>query len=273
MHAPVEHLFYRFYKSYVTFRNSQIMLPLTLYGSYTCEDTALVCDRLRALGVPFLRYYREDEPRVNDLIARWNKGNLVTPTLVFGDEAIILAEPTLEELESALRAAGYAFQPPRAVEIRNERRNQRAPNFTLTATNGKQVTLYRLPGRKRGVIFFAHPPDERICQGYMRQLTRLRAAFDEYHALPLLVVPAALEDAQRWAHEFARGYPALADSAGRVKQQYANYLNVDAGMVFLVILDSYSAVRAISFAPESGGLIAPYEIAAWLRLLDCECDE
>lgn len=249
------------------------MLKVHVYGSGTCEDTALVRDRLRALGVAFEDHNREDDPRVDTVLEKWNNGNRVTPTLVFGDGDIVISEPTLEELEANLRAAGYAFEAPRAVEIRDARKNQRMPNFTLRATDGAEVTLYKLRGRKRPVLFFAHAATERVCQGYARQLTNQRALFDEYNAQPLLILPDDLETARAWAHEFARGYPALSDAGARVKGQYAKLLDVPADHVLLLILDSFCAPRAVSFGKDAGALIAPSEITSWLRLLDYECDE
>ncbi|HZQ11106.1 MAG TPA: redoxin domain-containing protein [Anaerolineae bacterium] len=250
------------------------MLPLTMYSSETCEDTALVRDRLRALGISFDEHTRQNDARVDEILAKWNHNQLVTPTLVFGDDQMAIAEPTLKELEETLREAGYEFQAPRALEIRDERKNQRLPNFTLPATNGADVTLYQLRG-KRAVLFFAHTASERICQGYARQLTMSnhRALFEEYNALPLLILPTELETARSWAHAFAHEYPALADVDGRAKQRISKVLGVDASNVLLVILDAYCAPRAYSSATDAGGLIAPSEIMEWLRLIDCECDE
>ncbi len=248
-------------------------MELNVYGSATCEDTALVRDRLRALGLDYRYHERQDEARVDEVLKKWNHGAIVTPTVVFGAEAYAIAEPTLEELETHLRDAGFKFQAPRAIQIRDERKNRRLPNFTLPATQGEDVTLYNLRGRKRAVLFFAHPAAERVCQGYARQLTNQRAAFDEYNALPLLILPDALPTATEWAREFARGYAALSDAEGRVKQKYAAALDVPSADVLLVILDSYCAPRAYAFGGDAGELVAPSEIMEWLKLLDCECDE
>ncbi len=247
-------------------------MELDVYGSATCEDTALVRDRLRALQIAYRYHERQLDARVDEVLKKWNRGNIVTPTLVF-DGAHAIAEPTLEELETRLRDAGFQFQAPRAVQIRDARKNQRLPNFTLPATNGENVTLYNLRGRKRAVLFFAHAAAERVCQGYARQLTNQRALFDEYNALPLLILPNALPPAAEWAHEFARGYPALSDADGRVKQKYAAALDAPPTDVLLAILDSYCAPRAYSCGGDAGELIAPSEIMEWLKLLDCECDE
>lgn len=248
-------------------------LPVQVYGSATCEDTALARDRLDALKVPYVYHSKEDDPRVNELLVKWNKGQAVTPTIVLGDDAAMVAEPSIEELEGVLTQAGYALQPPQAVEILDNRKNQRMPNFTLPAANGENVTLFQLPGRKRPVLFFAHAADERVCQGYARQLTQLRALYEEYNALPLLILPDDVARLAAWAHEFANGYPVLADVGGQVKQKYASALSADPNKVLLVILDAYCAPRAYASAADAGGLIAPSEIVNWLRLMDCECDE
>lgn len=249
---------------------------ITVYGSLTCEDTALVRDRLRALGIPFADHNREDDPRINDMLARWNHGNLVTPTLVFGEQPSadqIVSEPTLEQLEERLRAAGYTFQSPRAFEIRDERKYRRAPDFTLPASDGRTVSIYKLPGHKRAVIFFAHAHDCRVCQGYARQFTQPRAVYDELNAMPLIILPDDLDIARPWAHEFARGYPVLVDVGRHVRNRYLGYFDSNHTNVLLAILDTYAAPRAISVAADAGRLIAPSEVAAWLRLLDCQCDE
>lgn len=248
-------------------------LSITIYGSVTCEDTALVTARLRALKIPFALYQREEDARVNAILEKYNNGNRITPTLVFGDDQFVFAEPSLQELETRLRDAGYRFDAPRADEIRGELKNQRLPNFTLPSSHGDAVTLYKLHGRKRAVLFFVDDVNDRTSQGYARQLTNQRELFQEYNALPLPIARADLQTTKEWADEFARGYAALSDADGGIKQKYAALLGVNAQDALLVILDSFCAPRALSHAADAGGLIAPSEITSWLRLFDCECDE
>jgi len=89
----------------------------------------------------------------------------------------------------------------------------------------------------------------------------------------LPVLAADEEPTKQWAHEFARGYAALSDANGTVKQKYAALLGVNPTGALLVILDSYLAPRAFSCADDAGGLVAPDEVTGWLRLMDTECDE
>jgi peroxiredoxin len=249
------------------------MMKLSVYGSTTCEDTALVRARLRALNIPFASFDREEDARVDAVLEKWNHGNRITPTLIFGADEIVIAEPSIEMLEDTLRRAGYAFETPRAVSVGGERKNQRMRNFTLPASDGATVTLYKLGRGRRAVVLFVDDVNDRASQGYARQVTQPRADLEYYNAVPLFVVHADLETTTRWAHEFARGYAALSDADGRVHPQFAADLGVNVSDALLVILDAYCAPRAFSFAPNAGGLIAPNEILEWLRLLDCECDE
>ncbi len=253
------------------------MLPLIIYGGQTCEDTALVRAHLWALGIPFTERDVEDAPEARAVIERWNNGQVVTPTLIFGNDQIVMSEPALEQLDEALHQAGYEFKLPRAVEF-PELALLPAPDFTLQASDGGEVQLSRLRGRNKAVLFFAHAADCRVCQGYARQLTNHPGEFAEYESALFLIVPGNVEIASVWADAFARGYAALADEGGEVKQKYAEYFHAsvpsaDAHGVFVLILDQYTAPRAGSFAADAGGLITPREILDWLHLLDSECAE
>jgi peroxiredoxin Q/BCP len=248
-------------------------LPLVIYGSTACEDTAIVTARLRAVSIPFTMRYVEEDAQVNSILEKYNNGSRVTPTLVFGDDNIVVAEPSLEQLEMLLGKAGYNFCTPGGTEIRGEMKHRRMPNFTLPSSSGTDLTLYKLPRRKRAVLLFVPDSKDRVGQGYVRQLTNERALFDEYNALPIPILAADMETTREWAREFARGYAALSDKNGDTKTKYAGALDLQRVEVLLVILDAFCVPRVISHADDAGGLIAPGEVTSWLRLLDYECDE
>jgi peroxiredoxin len=248
-------------------------LPLTVYGSTTCEDTALVAARLRALNIPFALHYAQEDANVNPILEKYNAGMRVTPTLVFGNDDFVLSEPTLEQLEARLGEAGYIFSPPQGIEVRGAQRHARVPNFTLPSTDGSQVTLYKLPRRKRAVLYFVRDTADRAAQGYARQLTNQRELFDDYNALPLPILGADMAAAEAWAHEFARGYPALADPTETVRTKYDALFGLNNPNALLLILDAFCEPRVISCGVDAGELIAPGEVTSWLRLLDHECDE
>ena len=82
-------------------------LPIVMYASPTCEDSELARDRLHALGIPFTEINVDEDEEAARYVERVNNGFRSTPTIIFGDEAFILVEPTVEELDRALRRAGY----------------------------------------------------------------------------------------------------------------------------------------------------------------------
>ncbi len=250
---------------------------IRVYGSHTCEDTALVRDRLLALNVPFTEHDKEDSPRIQELLEEHGRGSLRTPTIVIGDDHDALVEPSLEELEESLTGAGHVLVPPKAVQFEKPLANRPAPNFSLATSKGGRLELGQLRGRKRSVLFFAHDHACRVCQGYAKQLAARQAQYAEYDARLLNVLQDDEERAAQWAEEFAHGSDVLADGEGSVKQLYAAYfadaLRTRPDGAFVLILDLFTAPRAGSFAGDAGGLVSPKEIASWLQLLDFECDE
>lgn len=82
-------------------------LPIVMYASPTCEDSALARDRLHELGIPFTEINVDTNEEAARYVERVNHGFRSTPTIVFGDETFIVVEPTVEELDAALRRAGY----------------------------------------------------------------------------------------------------------------------------------------------------------------------
>jgi mycoredoxin len=85
-----------------------VALPITVYGTTECEDTAHVVGRLNAWGVPFQWVdIDRDEPAERFVIAV-NGGYRSTPTLLASDGKLrhLLTEPDDAQLEVFLRLAG-----------------------------------------------------------------------------------------------------------------------------------------------------------------------
>ena len=82
-------------------------LPIVMYARPTCEDSELARDRLNELGISFMEINVDTDEEAARYVERVNNGFRSTPTIVFGDEALIVVEPTVEELDEALRRAGY----------------------------------------------------------------------------------------------------------------------------------------------------------------------
>ena len=82
---------------------------ILILGRDSCDDTTMSRAHLRSRGL-YVTYLRVDEdPSADAWIRQLNDGNWVTPTILLGDPsapATILREPSNDELDAALEAAG-----------------------------------------------------------------------------------------------------------------------------------------------------------------------
>jgi mycoredoxin len=84
-------------------------LPITMYGSTDCDDTAHVTERLQALRIPFRYVNIDHDADAERFVTFINGGFRSTPTLVVGDGKwkTIMTEPTdaqLDDLADHLRS-------------------------------------------------------------------------------------------------------------------------------------------------------------------------
>lgn len=244
-----------------------------MYGATTCEDTAVTRSRLRAIGIPYREIDVDLDPDARDRMAVLGGGLSSTPTLVFGDRALIAVEPSLHELEGLLSAAGYAVDPPAAVTYHGSRAALPVPLRSLPDVTGGCFSLESIRGRSQAAIFFAHGATCLACYGYAKQLARQREALAEADAIPIVVVGSEPAAASSWRHEIVDDVAILADATNAWKSAVTGALKEPPGSAALVIVDRFAAPRAGSFAVEAGGLISPAEAADWLRFLALECPE
>lgn len=244
-----------------------------MYGTGTCEDTAVTRSRLRALGVLFREVDVDRDPAARERLAKLGGGRLSTPTLVFGDRSLIAVEPSLRELDELLSAAGYAVVPPVAVVYHGSRALAPIPLRNLPRVADGDFSLESTKSRQQAAIFFAHGSTCLACYGYAKRLAGKRDALAEEGAIPIVVVGSELAMASSWLHELPGDVVILADAAGAWKSAVTGALGETAGEAALVIVDRFGAPRAGSFASEAGGLISPAEAADWLRFLALECPE
>jgi glutaredoxin len=80
------------------------MNTIKVYGANWCEDTTRTREQLDALGVKYEYINVEKDTAANKWITEQNNGKRKTPTVDLDGK--ILIEPTNEEMEEALRAAG-----------------------------------------------------------------------------------------------------------------------------------------------------------------------
>lgn len=233
-------------------------LPIVLYGSHTCEDTAVSRDRLKMLQIHFDERDKEDDEQIGAVLEKYNQGHQRTPTLIFGDKVIVIAEPTLEQLEECLRQAGYVFSPP-GLRAFNAKRY--LPDFSnLPAIRPASDSA---PNAK-ALFFFAHGPACRTCQGFAKQLNAQSAQFDQAGVRWHLILRADLKQAKEWAKEFAANVAVLADADGNFKRTAADNFpdtwDIRSGGTWLWYVDAADVIRAGEYAPDAGGLPAPQAV-------------
>jgi len=244
-------------------------LSIKMHGRPTCEDTALARERLNALGIPFVETNVDVDPAAAALVRRWNDGQRSTPTIVFGDDAFAIREPTIKELDTSLKRAGhdvaiahlFAFEPPIS--------DRSAPGFRLTALDGRTVALDDYAQRKFVIAALARLPLSAEALGGLRALDHVREAILARHTADAIAILAGPPDhARAAASHIGSHLPLAVDADGRVAAQYAAlHSRLDLPAVF--ILDRYGAPRA-------AGSLTPLhvtEAVSWIEFLECECDE
>lgn len=82
-------------------------LPVLVYGRPDCEDTALLRFWLQENRVSFVEIDVDQDQQAAEYVRSVNNGELVTPTVVFGERAFLLVRPDRKTLDDALRRAGY----------------------------------------------------------------------------------------------------------------------------------------------------------------------
>lgn len=250
--------------------------PLVLYGSPSCEDTALVRSRLVVLGVPFEEIDIDADPVAAERVVNLNGGLRITPTLVAGGGPAI-AEPSIRGLEEWLAAAGHRIAPPAATRyfgrVAESPITARAlPRVGVEGAGGTD-SIARWRGRRQVVVFFAHDGACLACWGYAKQLARLRRSLADVETEPAIVVADEPARAARWLHELGSDVVVLADEGGAWKGDVAEGVGADSTGTLLLVLDRFGAPRVGSAAAEAGGLVDPTEVVEWSRWLTLECPE
>jgi peroxiredoxin len=251
---------------------SRALSEITVFGSRTCEDTAITESRLATWAVPF-RDIDIDEDDVAAAEVERLVGHRVTPTVTVAERGVVATEPTLEELGTIVAAAGWKVAPPVAVDYHGDVTTRSIPIASVASDDGGSFRLTSLRGRRQALLFLAHAPSCLPCFGYARQLARQRAALDEADADVLIVGAGTVDDVAAWRHGIDPAVRLLADPGGAWKAAVAAHVGFAAEDAAVLALDRFGAPRAGSSAPEAGGLIDPSAGVEWLRFVALDCPE
>ena len=246
---------------------------IVMYGSTTCEDTAISRSRLDTLGIPYEEHLIDRDPAAREALVALADGRIVTPTIDLGDGGGLLAEPTLEELGTRLRGAGYDAPAPVARSIGVALADRPIPMRELRTAEDAPFALRTWRGRRAAPLFLAHDAGCLACWGYAKQLVRQRDEMDLADAAPVVVVAGTPAEAATWRHELGEAVILAADDRGAWKAALATHLGLDPAQPILLLLDRYGAPSGVSTADEAGGLVDPSEATSWMRHLAIECPE
>ena len=249
-------------------------LPIVVLGSGTCEDTAITRSRLASLGVAYEYLDIDADADAARRTASLNGGRRVTPTVVVGEDLHTAAEPTVERVDELVREAGHDPALPSARQLHGDLIERAIPIQALRRPDGAEFSIGPLRGRRQVALFLAHGADCLPCFGYARQLARQSEALAEADATPVIVVSGDADDAaSEWRPHVAAQAELVADPDGSLKRAVAAATGVPVGAALVLVLDRYLAPRAVSAAPEAGGLTAPSEVTEWHRFVALDCPE
>jgi glutaredoxin len=252
-------------------------VSITVYGTGTCEETALVRDRLRALGVSYEMVDLDTDPVADAFVRGRHAGARVTPTVVV-DAAPPVAEPSLDMLDALVEASGRPFALPVPVHFHRPLTDRTVPLRTLpvAAPAGGAPSLFSLEplrGRAQVVLFLGHPVGCLACAGYARQLVGAAPALADVDAAAVIVVPDSPARAGGWAGDYVPQATVVADAERAWGRALAAFVGLPADTPTLLLLDRYLAPRVGASGPEAGALPSPGETVEWLRFLALECPE
>jgi mycoredoxin len=234
---------------------------ITVFGRTTCEDTAIVRDRLRALAVPFTDVDLDRDAGAARLVESLNDGNQVTPTVLFGGTNSVLREPSLDVLDQHLFDQGWPINRRRHVKFGGTPTSRPLPVGTLLDPAGGAYPLTH--GDKGLAVFFAHSADCRACSGYARQLAAVSSTLADAGIQALVVVPGDPAAAANWRTESTDKIPIVADQGGRWKAAVAAHIAAAAARngAIILLVDGDLAPRMGSTASDAGGLGTPLDLA------------
>jgi glutaredoxin len=90
--------------------NEVYPLPVFVYGRPTCEGTEALRNRLNELRVSYVEFNFNEDEDAAEYVRSANDGEIRTPTVVFGNDEMVLVEPEMDVLDQALKEAGYQLE-------------------------------------------------------------------------------------------------------------------------------------------------------------------
>jgi uncharacterized membrane protein YeiH/peroxiredoxin len=211
-------------------------LGVIFVGAISGVGGGVVRDLL-AGEVPFI-LYRRDEIYATAAAAGSLALYLSAPSLG-GDGALVLAVAVTLALRLASRRLGIALPvrfPGENLVLGSRREGsttmnsapilegQPAPDFTLEAHTGEQVTLSQYRGKSKVLLIFYPLDFTRVCTIQLPEFSGQADLFEEAGTAVLGISRDSVNTHEAWAREYGIEVPLLADMTGTVSRLYGVWI-------------------------------------------------
>jgi peroxiredoxin len=157
---------------------------------------------------------------------------------------------------------------PKEMRVFNP--GERLPDFSLPSTLGHPIRISDFRNRSNLVVIFSNPEELEGIQSFFAELDRAAPELVEENTQVVLVLPVAIEEAERRKDQFELTSLILADEH---RQVIDDLIHVHQPGTEMYILDRFGEIYAVERI-ETGGYFPPAkEIIAWVRFIEIHCPE
>jgi peroxiredoxin len=145
------------------------------------------------------------------------------------------------------------------------------PNFTLSSTEGKRISLYDYRGRSNLVLFFAADadhPEEKFIASLVEHYTEILEEDSN-----VIVVVCSRERAEEIKRQTRLLFPVLLDQDTRVHEMVGAFGHQSVYAPAVYVTDRFMEVCAAWLTDADGTLPSISDVLSWLAYVDSVCPE
>jgi peroxiredoxin len=147
------------------------------------------------------------------------------------------------------------------------------PDFTLSSSDGKQVSLYDYRGRSNLVLFFAGRTKDSTDSPLLGALAKRCGEIAETDSEVVVVLAESVAQADEFRRKMHCAFPVLSDPDMRVYNMVGASGAQAVPAAALYITDRFLEVFAVWRTGTGEGLPDITDVLSWLTYLDSQCPE
>jgi peroxiredoxin len=147
------------------------------------------------------------------------------------------------------------------------------PDFTLTSSDGKEISLYDYRGRSNLVVFFAGRGKDSAENTLLSALAKHYGEIGDTDSEVVLVVAESIGQAEEFRRKMQFPFPVLADADMHVHNSVGASGAQAVPAAALYITDRFLEVFAAWRAGAGERLPVISDVLSWLTYLDSQCPE